>query len=178
MRVLPPQTTNPATSSNFHHSHSPSASTAPVQTSAPPFTRARHARTNDAAGSTTSAFADPALPRPAPFSADAEDQADDPAQVRALVGGGDLGEEGRPAVELEVEFGYRRRVERKREDEGADGKVGERGKGKVEPMDPTENIHFVAYLDVGVVRLAAFLRSFLHIPLRPHLIVRYERASD
>ncbi|GAA5842898.1 hypothetical protein JCM9279_004022 [Rhodotorula babjevae] len=151
MRILPPQTTNPSTASNFHVSSSSATAPSPdpVHLSAPPFTRARHARTNDAAGSTTSAFADPALPRPAPFAADADEQADDPAQVQALVGGGDLGEEGRPAIELEVEFGYRRRVERKEEDGGG----AERGEGKVEPSDPTDNIHFVAYLGIGVGKL-------------------------
>ena len=148
MRILPPQTTNHSTASSFHVSSSSATAPSPdpVHLSAPPFTRARNARTNNAAGSTTSAFADPALPRPAPFAADADEQADDPAQVQALVGGGDLGEEGRPAIELEVEFGYRRRVEKK-EEEGA-----ERGEGKVEPSDPTDNIHFVAYLGIGVVR--------------------------
>ncbi|KPV73131.1 uncharacterized protein RHOBADRAFT_55353 [Rhodotorula graminis WP1] len=155
MRVLPPQTTNPATSSNFHvpSSSSSSPTPEPVHLSAPPFTRARHARTHDAAGSTTSAFADPALPRPAPFAADADEQADDPDQVQALGGGSgggqDLGEEGRPAIELEVEFGYRRRVERKEEDGGE----AERGEGKVEASDPTDNIHFVAYLGIGVGKL-------------------------
>ncbi|GAA5895479.1 hypothetical protein JCM8208_005245 [Rhodotorula glutinis] len=156
MRILPPQSTNPSTSSNFHvssssSSHGTAPSPDPVHLSAPPFTRARNARTNDAAGSTTSAFADPALPRPAPFAADADEQADDPAQVHALVGGGDLGEEGRPAIELEVEFGYRRRVERKKEEDEA-GEA-ERGEGKVEPSEATDNIHFVAYLGVGVGKL-------------------------
>ncbi|BGP51938.1 hypothetical protein JCM10450v2_007898 [Rhodotorula kratochvilovae] len=144
MRILPPRTADPATASNFHASSAPAP-----EIPAPPFTRARNARppSGEAAGTTTSAFADPSIPRPAPFAADAEEQADDPEQVEAVAGGADQGEEGRPAVEMEVEFEYRRKVERKSE-EGA-----ERGEGKVEPMDPTENIHFVAYLGIGVSKL-------------------------
>ncbi|GAA5822275.1 hypothetical protein JCM3770_002512 [Rhodotorula araucariae] len=141
MRILPPGTADPATASNFHTS----ARTGPApDLPAPPFTRARHAPPSAPA---TSGFADPTIPRPAPFAADAEEQADDPDQAEAVAGGADAGEEGSPAVEMEVEFGYRRKVERKSE-EGA-----ERGEGKVEPMDPTENIHFVAYLGIGVSKV-------------------------
>ncbi|BGP35674.1 hypothetical protein JCM10296v2_007526 [Rhodotorula toruloides] len=154
-RILP----SSPTSSSFASSSSASPissskppSSSPPSTKPPLGTSARHSGQGEAESeigeSTHSAWSDPSDPQPAPWAADAEEQG-----------------EGKEAesVEMEVEVAYRRKVDVVRKGKGQTDEEGVRmergtaddelGEGKIEPDDPSENMHFVAYVGIGAHKI-------------------------
>ncbi|GAA5982387.1 hypothetical protein JCM10908_006627 [Rhodotorula pacifica] len=132
MRILPSSATQssfvppPASSSNANDSRSRADGTA-----------------------TFSSWSDPSIPQPAPFAADPDEQRG--GEKRTKGQGEGAGTQG-PYVEMEVEFGYRRGISTN----AAGEKAGDVPEGKVAPEDADKNIHFVAYLTVGIPKITGF----------------------
>ncbi|KWU41282.1 hypothetical protein RHOSPDRAFT_27740 [Rhodotorula sp. JG-1b] len=136
MRILPSSATQssfvpPPASSGSNHSDA-----------------SRSDQTNGNAA-TLSSWADPSIPQPAPFAADQDEQRT--GEERTQGQGEGEGAQG-PYVEMEVEFGYRRGVSR-----GAAGdQDGDVAKESIAPEEADKNIHFVAYLTMGIPKLTGF----------------------
>ncbi|GEM11235.1 C2 domain protein [Rhodotorula toruloides] len=154
-RILPSSPTSSSFASSSPASPISSSkppSSAPPSTKPPQGTSARMSGQGEVEGevgeSTHSAWSDPSDPRPAPWAADAEEQG-----------------EGKEAesVEMEVEIAYRRKVDvvvkgkGEMDEEGIEMGRGtgddELGEGKIEPDEPSENMHFVAYVGIGAQKI-------------------------
>ncbi|GAA5880035.1 hypothetical protein JCM3774_004543 [Rhodotorula dairenensis] len=135
MRILP--------SSANHSSVVP-----PPASSDPASSAASRAKGGTGAG-TFSAWSDPSIPEPAPFAADPDEQRAGEGETKGQ--GEGEGTQG-PYVEMEVEFGYRRGISKN----AAGEKDGDVAEGRVAPEDAHKNIHFVAYLTLGVTKVTGF----------------------